>query len=197
MPHEIQLDLGDTYDAAAFQYLPRQNSANGRISEYEIYLSADGSNWGTPATTGTWSNTTSEQTVTFDPEEGRYVRLVALSEVNGNPWTSAAELNVLRSSGVASVEDEPSGDHARFRLEAIPNPFSRKATVRFSMSSGGRVKVGIYDVCGREVARLADRPMDAGTHEVHWSGSGAASGIYFCRVATGGRERVIRLVLLQ
>src|SRR5262249_5799891 len=36
-----------------------------------------------------------EKTVRFTAKTGRYVRLVALTEINGNPWTSAAEFNVL------------------------------------------------------------------------------------------------------
>ena len=48
---------------------------------------------------------------------GRYVRLVALSEVNGNPWTSAAEVNLEddggttldRSGWVASASSEDIG----------------------------------------------------------------------------------------
>jgi hypothetical protein len=32
--------------------------------------------------------------VTIPPTSGRYIRLRALGEVNGNRWTSVAELNV-------------------------------------------------------------------------------------------------------
>ncbi len=86
LPHEIQLDLAEIRPVTALQYLPRQNSANGRIAEYEIYVSIDAVAWGTPVATGIWGNTSAEQTVTFPAQEGRYVRLRALSEVNGNPW---------------------------------------------------------------------------------------------------------------
>jgi hypothetical protein len=33
--------------------------------------------------------------VNFTPVTGQYVWLQALSEINGNPWTAAAEINVL------------------------------------------------------------------------------------------------------
>jgi hypothetical protein len=94
-PHEIRLRADGTHDISGVAYLPRQNSANGRIARYEVYVSTDGAAWGTPVATGTFANTTAEQTVTFAPKTGRYVRLRALSEVGGRAWTSVAELNVL------------------------------------------------------------------------------------------------------
>ncbi|GIG61833.1 hypothetical protein Lfu02_62050 [Longispora fulva] len=94
MPHEIQIDLGASYSVTNLYYLPRQSQANGRIANYEVYVSTDGTTWGTAVKTGTFANNTTEQTVTFTAKTGRYVRLRALSEVNGNPWTSVAELNI-------------------------------------------------------------------------------------------------------
>jgi hypothetical protein len=99
-PHELQIDLGGTYPVSGFRYLPRQfGNSNGRIASYQFYVSQDGSNWGTAVASGTWPNTSSEQQVTFSPKTGRFVRIRALSEVNGGPWTSIAELNVIAGSG--------------------------------------------------------------------------------------------------
>jgi hypothetical protein len=33
--------------------------------------------------------------VNFAPVTGQYIRLQALSEINGHPWTAVAEINVL------------------------------------------------------------------------------------------------------
>ncbi|AHH95510.1 endo-alpha-N-acetylgalactosaminidase family protein [Kutzneria albida] len=93
-PHEIQLDLGGSRTVSCLYYLPRQTQSNGRIANYEVYTSADGVNWGSPAATGTWTDSTAEQSACFTPRTARYVRLRALSEVNGNPWTSVAEINL-------------------------------------------------------------------------------------------------------
>ena len=92
-PHEIQIDLGGTYEIFGFRYLSSQ--PNGRIEEWEFFVSADGNGWGEPVASGTFLNTSSEKEVIFPKIEVRYVRLVALSEVNDNPWTSVAELNIL------------------------------------------------------------------------------------------------------
>jgi beta-galactosidase len=97
-PHEIQIDLGRTQKMAGFTYLPRQNQNNGRIGKYEFFVSADGKDWGKAVATGDFPNSTRLQTVKFQvPVEGRFVRLVALSEVQDREWTSVAELDIVRA----------------------------------------------------------------------------------------------------
>ncbi len=97
MPHELQIDLGSTYSVSGFRYLPRQGVDNGRIAQYEFYVSTDGTTWGPAVATGTWPNTSAEQQVLFTSKTGRYVRLRALTEVLGRYFTTVAELNVLGS----------------------------------------------------------------------------------------------------
>ena len=106
-PHEIQINLGASYVVNGFTYLPRQDGcSNGTIGQYEFYVSTDGVNWGTPVASGTFNYGTAvfacggatvlpAQQINFTAATGSYVRLRALSEVSGNPWTSAAEINVL------------------------------------------------------------------------------------------------------
>jgi fibronectin type 3 domain-containing protein len=95
-PHEMVIDLGDTYIVAGFQYLPRQDGCiNGTVADYSLYVSEDGLAWEEAVATGTFAGDTTEKEVMFDPKPAQYVRFVALSEVNGRPWTSAAEINIL------------------------------------------------------------------------------------------------------
>ena len=97
-PHEIQINLGASYTLLGFQYLPRQDgSDNGKIKQYEFYVSSDGTNW-TLVSSGllmTTAGDKSQKTVTFGAIQGQYVRLREITEINGNPWASMAELNLL------------------------------------------------------------------------------------------------------
>jgi len=93
-PHQIDLDLGSTRAVSCLYVLPRQDIRNGRIARYEVYTSTDGMSWGTAVAWGTWSDGTAEQSACFPERPARYVRLRALSEVAGKPWTTVAELNV-------------------------------------------------------------------------------------------------------
>jgi PKD repeat protein len=97
LPHEIQINLGAVYDVSGFRYLPRQGtSQNGRIRDWEFYVSTNPSSWGSPVATGAFTNDATEKEVLFSAKTGQYIRLRAHSEVNGNPsWTTMAEINVL------------------------------------------------------------------------------------------------------
>ena len=97
-PHEIVIDLGAVQTVSGFGYLPRQDGGvNGRIAVYRFYGSGDGVTWGSPLATGSFANSAQHEQVEFHGT--RYVRLVANSEVNGNPWTTMSELTVLDGNG--------------------------------------------------------------------------------------------------
>jgi hypothetical protein len=103
-PHTIIIDLAASYQVDGFKYLPRQDgSTNGTIAGYDFAVSTDGSTWGTSVATGTFAANTTEKTIRFPAKTGRYVRLIGTSEINGNPWASAAEINVFGASVVLSV----------------------------------------------------------------------------------------------
>jgi len=113
LPHDLQIDLGATYGVFSFLYLPRQNSSNGRIGQYEFYVSPDGTTWGTPVASGTFPNSTALQTVSFPAKTGRYVRLRALTSVTGQQFTTVANLQVRGTAaggpGPVSVDDRVTG----------------------------------------------------------------------------------------
>jgi hypothetical protein len=97
-PHEIQVNLGATHNLTGFAYLPRQDSSdNGKIKQYELYVSSDGSTW-TLVSSGVLMTTPgdkSQKVVMFNAAQGQYVRLREITEINGNPWGSMAELNLF------------------------------------------------------------------------------------------------------
>jgi F5/8 type C domain/Domain of unknown function (DUF5060) len=104
LPHSLVLDLGGQYQVDGLRYLPRQDgSPNGTIASYQFYVSDNGSTWGTAVAAGTFAAATTEKIVRFTAKTGRYVRLVALSEINGNPWTSVAELNIFGAAVPSST----------------------------------------------------------------------------------------------
>ncbi len=91
-PHYLTLDLGDQYDVNGYDYQVR--IGNGSIKGYELYVSTDGTTWGTPVKTGQFASTTEVQHLDFPAKRGRFVKLVGLSSINGAVFAGAGELNV-------------------------------------------------------------------------------------------------------
>lgn len=116
-PHEILIDLGSPYEIAGFAYLPRRGGGNGTIGQYECYVGDDPKRAGKPVASGKFAHGNAENVVRFPAKaKGRYLRLRALTEVAGRPWTSIAELRplvdgVVFRAGTSTVERLP-GSHA-------------------------------------------------------------------------------------
>lgn len=104
-PHEIVLDLGAKREISGLSYLPRQGGGNGTIKDFELYVGDDLKNMGKAVLKGTFARRRSESVVKLGKEAvGRYVKLRAISEVNGRPWASIAELEIF-TGGVKYVAD--------------------------------------------------------------------------------------------
>jgi len=83
-----------------------------------------------------------------------------------------------------------------------PNPFNPRTRIDFGLPADGHVALYIYDVQGRLVHTLVEAKMEAGYHHVEWdgttrSGTDAATGIYWCKLASGGAASVRKMVLLR
>ncbi|HEY1787597.1 MAG TPA: discoidin domain-containing protein [Verrucomicrobiae bacterium] len=98
LPHEIIIELVPPSVIKGFTYLPRQDeSDHGTIKDYEFYVSNDGTNFGEPIKKGEFETGKEEKIETFDPIKCRFIKLRAISEINGLPWTSAAEIRVIQN----------------------------------------------------------------------------------------------------
>jgi hypothetical protein len=103
---------------------------------------------------------------------------------------------------------------AQYRLEQnYPNPFNPTTRIRFSVgrvvapsgaSSGGvegpaanNVRLGVYDLLGREVVVLVNERKAPGTYEVGFDGSRLASGMYVYRLTAGAHIQSGKMMLLK
>jgi hypothetical protein len=100
-PHQITLDLGKPYTMSGVVYTPRVGCGNGTIAQFECFVGDHVKKLGSPVLVGEFPRGVAKHTIRFAaPVQGRYFRLRALSEVNGRPWASIAELE-LTGAGVA------------------------------------------------------------------------------------------------
>jgi hypothetical protein len=92
---------------------------------------------------------------------------------------------------------------ASFRIvNAYPNPFNPSTTIRIHVSQEMHLSLGIYNIQGEQLARLVEGRLQAGEHELTWSGrsdSGMvlASGMYYGVLRGGGEQSVQKLLMLK
>jgi len=88
--------------------------------------------------------------------------------------------------GMVSVKDEKKPrNNLPEQIELFqnyPNPFNPSTTISFQLSTISSVKLKVFDILGREVARLIDEKLEAGSHRIILDASRMVSGIYFYRL---------------
>lgn len=123
-PHTLVIDMRRIYRVTAFTYLARNDgNQNGMVKAYEVYLSIDGQNWGSPVVSGEFKNTTALQVAQLaTATEGRYLKFVAKSEINGRAWTSAAEVGIQADADITAIRNISTEDSSQ-HLDASRQPY--------------------------------------------------------------------------
>ncbi len=188
-PHEIQIDLGETYKLYKFTLLNRQDGENGRIKAYELYMSENPLVWGTPVSNGEFENTAAPQTIVFDEAIfGRYFRLKALSEVNGNEWASVAEFSFVGCTDLTFGTNEKTAGNL---LNAFPVPTSGLITV--PLPEAQSFSYAIFSSSGQQLMQgKIENPEDIFSLDL----SEHVSGVYFISLMDES-GRVFRVKVLK
>ncbi len=78
-----------------------------------------------------------------------------------------------------------------------PNPFNPVTTISYAVPSASHVILRLYDIRGRETARLVDEMHEPGYYSLELNGSAMSSGVYFYRMRAGDYLETRKLVLLK
>ncbi|MCD4829347.1 MAG: T9SS type A sorting domain-containing protein [Candidatus Cloacimonetes bacterium] len=127
----------------------------------------------------------------FDPATGSYIkRTIDLRE--------GADYYMISLKG-----PDPDAPARPTGIEGVwPNPFNPTTTVRFNLAGECDAQLKVYNVRGQLVKTLLAEQLPAGLHEIMWHGVDenerpVASGVYFVRLAAGGREETRKMLLLK
>ncbi|MCU7494114.1 MAG: T9SS type A sorting domain-containing protein [Ignavibacteria bacterium] len=105
----------------------------------------------------------------------------ALSEPLGS-----GNIRVLSTEGSVSVEGGKAIPKEYALSQNYPNPFNPSTNIEFELPEESRVDIVIYNILGKEVARLADKEFPAGRHQAVWNtqnnGTTVSSGMYILRL---------------
>jgi hypothetical protein len=172
--------------AADFVNVYAGGSANTGPGRFGLYRSIDkGAKWTLVSITDSLGGILSlEMIPTAIPEEGTLL-------------VGTMGSGVLRYTGTA-VSVPPSPTPSGFQLgRSYPNPFNATTVVSYQLSVVSEVRLTVYDVLGREVARLVDERKPAGSYQVTFDASSLASGVYLYRMTAGSFVQTRKMTLLR
>ena len=114
-----------------------------------------------------------------------------VQQQNNGLWrTSLSAAGIVTSNEVATMVSETN-------LRVWPTPTRGDVRIQFALDRNASVRIVAYDLLGREVARIAERPLNAGQESVDSSASSLAPGTYLIRMTTDrGQSQTARFVKL-
>lgn len=117
-----------------------------------------------------------------------------------NPAFTVALLKAsIEAVGGVTYIDYPEGEIPQdFQLsQNYPNPFNPTTKIKFSLPQSAHVKLVIYDVLGKEITKLVEGDMSAGSHEVQFNASNMASGVYIYKIDAGDFSSIKKMLLMK
>lgn len=188
-PHALSFKQQGTWTAMT-------SGGSGNVT-YQWYVSSNGGS--------TW---TALQTARTQSYTMVYTTLIMRCDVhyNGTGENASARLTVNYGTIEPNVAPGPDGaDPINLTIipgnnsldQNYPNPFNPSTQIHFGLSKPAHVRLLVYDVLGRQVAKLVDEQMAAGYHLVTWNASNVSSGIYVYRVTAGDYVQTRRMLLMK
>jgi len=78
-----------------------------------------------------------------------------------------------------------------------PNPFNPSTKINYDLPVDGKVSIVLYDISGREVAKLVNEVKPAGYYTVQFNASNLSSGMYFYRISANDFVSTKKMVLIK
>jgi Spy/CpxP family protein refolding chaperone len=83
------------------------------------------------------------------------------------------------------------------QADNYPNPFNPTTEIRFTLPAASQVTLSVYDAQGREVAKLLDSRLDAGSHQATFDATSLPSGVYLYQITAGAFHAGGQMVLMK
>lgn len=81
------------------------------------------------------------------------------------------------------------------QLAAFPNPFTDKFNIWYTLASGTKAKLAVYNAIGEEIAVISDwKILSAGQHSFEVQLKDLPAGVYYCKLFTGEKVTVTKLI---
>jgi hypothetical protein len=146
----------------------------------------------------------------MEPQDTQWVMIALIPASGDDPFNSITNMRekaqILHSLPYDSLAfgdyglppEEPIPIPEDYLLyQNYPNPFNQGTIIKYELPSSGIVSLKIYDILGREVAKLVDEIQNEGGYSVGFNPSSLASGVYLYRLRVNDFVETKKMVLLK
>ena len=91
---------------------------------------------------------------------------------------------VIKALTIQGIDGTTGKKPNTLSLKTYPNPYRIATMISFYLPAGQDVKVHIYDVKGKVIARIFNGFLAQGKHLLEFKNKGIVSGMYICRMET-------------
>ncbi|MFZ5433905.1 MAG: FG-GAP-like repeat-containing protein [Calditrichota bacterium] len=129
----------------------------------------------------------------FDADADGDSDLVAGSSFEGNNQVRLWRNDMAEATGNREhlVPDQ-------FALSIYPNPFNSSTVIRYSLPRAMPIRLRLFNSLGQEVATIANRVENRGSHEFRWNAADLSSGIYWLELTGDGyRTALAKAVFIR
>jgi len=112
---------------------------------------------------------------------------------------SAAEEHTSIEAPIALMQAPSEFDIAqKLPFQIFPNPFSERLTITYELPKATEVQLAIYDLHGKEVARVVNGiQFPEGKHTLEFTGGNLPEGIYIATLRAGDWQEQLKLVKVK
>jgi M6 family metalloprotease-like protein len=181
--HDLVIDLNEDYTVNEFYYTANSNTSppwEGRIENYELYISEDGVDWGTPVAEGTLFRTGIRQYVLFPEVSGRYLKFSALNAFDDDVRTSVAEINLR---GYPTAEANLT-EQAQSQIKIYPNPANNQLYIQ--AHTNDLLEIQVFTLNGQ----LLLTELATTNHKIDVSN--LSSGVYLIRIDSAKKTEILK-----
>lgn len=139
----------------------------------------------------------------FNDESSTANRIYVTNVMIANPKAESLQVTVQNAEWTSGSQFAAASSNPNVKLgQNFPNPFNPSTRLAYSLTKAGQVRLSVYDITGREVAKLVDGYQFVGDYSVTWNSKDAVggvlpSGVYFARIQVENEVATMKMILAK
>jgi hypothetical protein len=116
----------------------------------------------------------------------------------GTDWTLTNPTPCIRIDYLTGITNSGNNIPKEFKLYTnYPNPFNPSTTIKFDVPRYSYVSLVVFDLLGKEITKLVNGNIKAGSYEVVWEAINFASSTYFYKFTADQYTDIKKMTLIK